>query len=385
MRTLCWRSSRTFWYNTKKRQNQRGNYRMLHHRSMPYRRLALLALAAVMLVALISACGKKEAKATVIATYNGGEVTDKEFDKYIAFQGSILGNQMAMYASIPQFKEQIIKQYIINKELIKSVSDEDKKQAKTAADSFKKTLEQARKTNPDLKKQMDADSLSVKDAVAMYQETAELQSAYKAKEDELKKQVTDDEIKTEFDKTPSDYNVVTVRHILIGTNDPNSGAELMSDEDALKKAEEVKAKLEAGGDWAALAKEYSTDTGSKDNGGLYENQVAKKWVGEFKDAANKQPIGEIGDPVQTQFGYHVIKVEKREEASSADKLSQQAKDVIIEEVAGNKFSDYMKEQEDKLGIKITLPPEPSPSPSESGAPSESPSESPSASPSASAK
>ncbi|WP_186438525.1 peptidylprolyl isomerase [Cohnella terricola] len=358
---------------------------MLHHRSMPYRRLALLALAAVMLVALISACGKKEAKATVIATYNGGEVTDKEFDKYIAFQGSILGNQMAMYASIPQFKEQIIKQYIINKELIKSVSDEDKKQAKTAADSFKKTLEQARKTNPDLKKQMDADSLSVKDAVAMYQETAELQSAYKAKEDELKKQVTDDEIKTEFDKTPSDYNVVTVRHILIGTNDPNSGAELMSDEDALKKAEEVKAKLEAGGDWAALAKEYSTDTGSKDNGGLYENQVAKKWVGEFKDAANKQPIGEIGDPVQTQFGYHVIKVEKREEASSADKLSQQAKDVIIEEVAGNKFSDYMKEQEDKLGIKITLPPEPSPSPSESGAPSESPSESPSASPSASAK
>lgn len=359
---------------------------MLHHRSMPYRRLALLTLAAVMLVALLAACGKKES-ATVIATYNnGGQVTDKEFDKYIAFQ-TLLGNQMALYASIPQIKEQIIKQYILSKSVVDEVSEEEKKEAQKGADDFENQLKTARNTQPDLKQLMDESDLSVKEATAFYKDLLQFQAYYESKEKEFMDQVTDDEIKTEYDKEPSDYNVVTVRHILIGTNDPNTGEELNTDEEAEKLAYEVKDKLEAGGDWDALAKEYSTDTGSKENGGLYSDQVAKGWVVEFKEAANEQAVGAIGDPVATQFGYHVIKVESRDEASSFDKLSDKAKDMIREELSATKLNDFLTAEQDKLGIAITLPEEPSDgeteAPDETETPDETPGESPDASPSAS--
>ncbi|MFB9273890.1 peptidylprolyl isomerase [Cohnella cellulosilytica] len=355
---------------------------MLHHRSMPYRRLALLALAAVMLTALMSACGKKE-KETVIATYNnGGQVTDQAFEKYIAYQTVIGGNtQLALYASIPQIKEQLVKQYIATKVLGEQISDDEKKKIKDSAKTFKENVEKTRNTQPDFKQQLKDNNLSVSDVVALYEETMKFQSYYSAKGEELQGQVTDEEIKAEFDKAPSDYNVVTVRHILVGTVDPNSGAELKSEEDALKTANEVKAKLEAGGDWEALAKEYSTDTGSKDTGGLYENQVAGGWVPEFKEAANSQPIGEIGEPVLSQYGYHVIKVESREEATSVDKLSEESRESIKQELASTKLNEFVTAEQDKLGIVVTLPEEPSESPSASESPSGSPAESPSGSPS----
>jgi len=350
---------------------------MLQHRSMPYRRLALLALAAVMLVALMSACGKKE-KETVIATYNnGGQVTDQDFEKYIAFQLLSGNNQIAMYASIPQIKEQLVKQYIVTKVLGEQISNEEKDKVKTEIKTFKENVEKARNTQPELKTQMKENNLTVGDMVNFYEETLKFQSYYSAKGDEFKGKVTDEEIKAEFDKAPSDFNVVTVRHILIGTSDPNTGEELKTEEEALKTANEVKAKLEAGGDWNALAKEYSTDTGSKDNGGLYEKQAAGGWVAEFKEAANTQPIGEIGEPVKTQFGYHVMKVESREEVTSVDKLSEESKDSIKMELSSTKLNEFIVSEQDKLGIVVTLPQEPSASPSASG--SESPAESPSAS------
>ncbi|RED53035.1 peptidylprolyl isomerase [Cohnella lupini] len=364
---------------------------MLHRNRMPKSRLAMLTLVAVMLVALISACGKDKDGAsgsTVIATYKGGQVTEKEFDKYVAFQ-TIMNPQSAMYMSIPQFKEQFVKQYIVTSVLKEEITDDEKKAAKTAADSFKTEFEDAVKSQPDLKKHLDDNDLSVKEAVAMYQDLAAFQAYYAAKEKELKPTVKDEEIKAVYDKAPTDYNVVTLRHILIGTQDPNTGAELKSDADALKLAKEVKAQLDAGGDWTAIAKANSTDAGSKDKGGLYDKQLAIDWVAEFKDAANKQEIGKIGDPVKTDYGYHVIKVESREEASSYDKLSAAAKERITTDLTTTKVSDFLTAEQDKLEIKVTLPAEPTPSASgspdasPSGSPSESPSSSPSASPSAS--
>ena len=50
------------------------------------------------------------------------------------------------------------------------------------------------------------------------------------------------------------------------------------------------------------------------------SRQANGWVAEFKDAANTQEIGKVGDPVQSQFGYHVMKVESRE-ATPYDKLT----------------------------------------------------------------
>jgi peptidyl-prolyl cis-trans isomerase C len=74
------------------------------------------------------------------------------------------------------------------------------------------------------------------------------------------------------------------------------------------KAKEVLAKFKAGGDFAALAKELSKDPGSSDGGDL--GYFSKdQMVSEFAEVAFKLEKGKVSDPVKTQFGWHIIKVE----------------------------------------------------------------------------
>ncbi|MFC5701336.1 peptidylprolyl isomerase [Cohnella faecalis] len=360
---------------------------MLHLNRRPYRRLAMIVMATVLLAALLAGCGKKEkgtslpgeGEGTVIATYkDGGKLTEGEFNKYADFV-AITDPQTAMYLSIPQFKEQFVQQYISQKAFAAQATDAQLKESKAQIDTFKSQLEDALKTQEDLKKQLDEKKITVDELVQIAKIVSDASAVMKTKQDEFIKAVKDEEIKAEFDKTSADYNIVTVRHILIATSDPATGEAKHTDEEALKIAKEVKDKLDKGGDWTALAKEYSDDTGSKETGGLYEKKQAKEWVAEFKDAANKQEIGKIGDPVKTDYGYHVMKVESRE-PTAYDKLSQTDKDAIVQTLISPKMSDFIQKEQEKLEIKVTLPAEETASPSAS--PSASAPASPSASPSA---
>lgn len=90
---------------------------------------------------------------------------------------------------------------------------------------------------------------------------------------------------------------------------------LLSDEEA---AEEVIEKLEEGEDFAALAEEYSTDTSNAANGGELGSFASGAMVPEFEEAAFAMEIGETSDPVETEFGYHVIHVTGKTEAAEAD-------------------------------------------------------------------
>ncbi|MBW5449041.1 peptidylprolyl isomerase [Cohnella sp. CFH 77786] len=371
---------------------------MLHPKRASARRTALLVLAAVLLAALLAGCGKKNEKqetglpgagqGKVIATYKGGEVTEGEFDKYTAFM-EVSDPQTAMYLQIPQFKEQFVRQWALYKVLAGRASADQAKAADEDVKKFETDIGNALKTNADLKKTLDEKKLTVDEMKRIVKVLAAGNQIAKAKSDEFAKAVTDAEIKAEYDKVKSDYNIDTVRHVLVATTDLKTGKQLRTDEEALKRAKEVKDKLEKGGDWKTIAKEYSDDEGSKDNGGLYEKQQSKGWVTEFKNAANTQPIGVIGDPVKTQYGYHVMKVESREE-TPYDKLAQADKDQLKQTVVNAKVQDYLQAEDEKLDIKVTLPAEPSPSPSASptaspsGSPAASPTATPSSSPTASA-
>lgn len=99
-----------------------------------------------------------------------------------------------------------------------------------------------------------------------------------------------------------------VRHILFTSQSADTDAA------AKAKADEALKRLNAGEDFAALAKELSEDPGSKDNGGLYEGVEPGQFVPEFDQAmfTDLQPGETTKEPVKTQFGYHIIKLEKRE-------------------------------------------------------------------------
>jgi len=116
-----------------------------------------------------------------------------------------------------------------------------------------------------------------------------------------------------YDDHKDTYEQVTARHILIrakGSPRPvKSGAKELSDEEALAKANDLHKRILAGEDFATLAKAESDDPGSADNGGLLPAFSHGQNVPSFDQEAFKLKPGEMSEPVKSQFGYHIIKVE----------------------------------------------------------------------------
>ena len=134
-------------------------------------------------------------------------------------------------------------------------------------------------------------------------------------EQESKTAVSDKDIKKFYDENLKPQSEVHARHILVETD---------------TQAKDVITKLKGGADFAQLAKEVSKDPGSDggDLGYITKDQV----VAEFGDAAFKLDKGKISDPVKSQFGWHVIKVEdKRERKPPAfDSVKDRIKVVLMQ-------------------------------------------------------
>jgi peptidyl-prolyl cis-trans isomerase C len=110
-----------------------------------------------------------------------------------------------------------------------------------------------------------------------------------------------------------EYEQVKARHILIrmqGSRVPLKANEKdLTDAEALAKTKELRAKIEGGADFAAVAKEESDDTGSGANGGDLGAFGKGQMVPEFEKAAFAMKVGDISEPVKSQFGYHLIQVQ----------------------------------------------------------------------------
>jgi len=119
-----------------------------------------------------------------------------------------------------------------------------------------------------------------------------------------------------YDKHKDEFDQLKAEHILIrfqGSQVPlRAGEKDLTDAEALARAQEIRQKLVAGGDFAAIAKAESDDTGSGQQGGALPAFGPTDMVPEFFKAASALKPGEISQPVRTQFGYHIIKLESHE-------------------------------------------------------------------------
>ncbi|GGN60654.1 peptidylprolyl isomerase [Oceanobacillus indicireducens] len=121
-------------------------------------------------------------------------------------------------------------------------------------------------------------------------------------------EITDEEIEQRYDRSKTE---IDAQHILV------------ADEET---ANEVKEKLDDGEDFGELAKEYSTDGSAQDEGKL-GYFTAGSMVPEFEDAAYNMEVGEISDPVESQYGFHIIKVNDIRDVEDVEELEDVKEDI----------------------------------------------------------
>jgi foldase protein PrsA len=153
--------------------------------------------------------------------------------------------------------------------------------------------------------------------------------------------VEEEELKTYYEENKDRYTEpeqVKARHILV------------EDEETAKS---ILKKLESGEDFAEIAKEKSSDSGSKDKGGdlgFFERGVMDA---SFEEAAFNLGIGETSAPVKTMFGYHIIRVEDKKPERLA--AFEEVKDDVRKQVIKQKSkltSEVLSDLKDAAQIKI---------------------------------
>ncbi len=138
-----------------------------------------------------------------------------------------------------------------------------------------------------------------------------------------------------------------VRHILIKTN------ELVDDAEASRRAWALKERVTSGDDFSALARAHSDDKGSAIKGGSLDWVEPGVLVKPFEEAMSKLKINEISDPVQTQFGWHLIQVLDRENRdNSAEFKKNQVRDAIRKRKIEEETELWMRKLRDEAFVEI---------------------------------
>lgn len=276
----------------------------------------------------------------VAAEYQGGKITEGELNEYLNilafldFQVSMVLSDPEMKSQVNEFKRILLKGFAAERLIANEVKREDefKKQAAKEMKALEESLKNSMQQQTENKAPKNIEE-AIKDKGF---DKAGLERF-------IVRSLQQNDYFTQQMKGQK-YDKVKVHHILVALND-EEGKEKRSDADAKKRAEEVQKKLTSGGDWKKLAKEYSDDTGSKENSGVVEGS-ADQFVTEFSKAVRSLPINKISDPVKTEYGYHVIRVVSR---------SQEALDKASEEIKQQKKQQLNQAYIDKLNVKILLP------------------------------
>ena len=147
-----------------------------------------------------------------------------------------------------------------------------------------------------------------------------------------------------------DNHIITktkVRHILIKTN------ELIDDEEAKKRLQALKVRIADGDDFASLARAHSDDKGSALKGGSLDWVSPGDLVKPFEEAMTKLDINQISDPIQTQFGWHLIQVLDRE---NKDDSLEHKKNLVRDAIRKRKIEEenelWMRRLRDEAYVEI---------------------------------
>jgi len=258
-----------------------------------------------------------------------------------------------------QFEKQLLERLIQIQLLLKKATDADKAKGLEAGEKRFVTFKSRAPSEEMLVRQLKSMGMTIEQLHARLIDEA-TGEAVLDRELKSKITVTDEQVKKYYDENPARFEepeMVRASHILIGTRDSNTGAELSEEKkkEKVKQMEDVLKRAKAGEDFAKLAKEYSEDTESKDKGGEYtfaRGQMVK--VPEFETAAFALKTNEISGIVTTQVGYHIIKLSEKKPAHKVE-LAEVAKDVkdgLTQQEVQKQIPDYFAKLKKEANVEI---------------------------------
>lgn len=156
----------------------------------------------------------------------------------------------------------------------------------------------------------------------------------KKKLEELKP--TEEQLKEYYEKNKANLFTAKAAHILVASNE---------------EANKLRDELKKGADFAELAKKNSKDPGSAANGGELGEFSNGQMVPEFDTAIKSMKVGEISDPVKTQYGYHIIKLEEKKTPEF-----DAVKATLEQQLTTKNFEDYIKKLQKEAKVEKYIDP-----------------------------
>ncbi len=301
----------------------------------------VLLLPALLLALLAAGCGggSESVPSDAVAVVDGDEVAKSDYDALITQARKSYTNQKREFpkAGTPEFqtlKNQAVSFLVQREQFEQQAAELD---VEVTDKQVEDRLEQIKKQyfSGDGKKyeeQLKDQGLTDKQVRADIRAQLVSEKIFTAVTKDVK--VSDADVQAFYAKNEEQFSTPEsreVRHILVKTK---------------AKAEEIAAELEAGGDFAKLAKQYSTDTGSKESGG--ELTITRgQTVAPFDKVAFELAKNELSAPVKTEFGYHLI--EPMSEVKKASKAPlKEVEDSIRQQLLQTKKNEAMTEWVDEL-------------------------------------
>jgi parvulin-like peptidyl-prolyl isomerase len=301
-------------------------------------RLALL-LCALVAVGLAGCGGDEEVPADAVAVVDGQQIARSDYEALLSQAKKSYKNQKREFPAAGSQEFQTLRnqavQFLVQREQFEQeASDMDVDVTDKQIDA---RLEQIQKQyfggdKKKYEKQLKEQGLSEKQVRNDIRAQIISEKIFEQVTKDVK--VTDADIAAYYEKNKAQYSQPEsrdVRHILVKTK---------------KQADELYAQLQGGADFAALAKKYSEDTGSKANGGKLTISQGQT-VAPFDKVAFQLKKNEISKPVKTEFGYHIIQPLSDEKAAKVTPLKD-VKDSIRQQLGQTKKNEAMTKWVDEL-------------------------------------
>lgn len=311
------------------------------------RRYAVIFLAIWLLVTAAPAVAQNT-PTDKVASVNGSDISRTDLDREVKLWSDRMVSQGRQVppAQVPVVRNQILES-LINQELLYQSSQKnkikiDQKTVDERYDSIKKRFKTEEEFKDAISK-MNVSEANIRTQLEKGLAIDELLKSKVVKDIE----VTEEESRKYYDENPDQFKEaeqVKASHILIKV-EPDANDDKKNE--ARKKIESVQGKLKKGDDFAAVAKEYSEGP-SKSRGGDLGFFKRGQMVKPFEEAAFSMEVEQVSGVVETQFGYHIIKVTEKKPASTAtypevkDQLQQQLKQQKTRQAVGEYVDDLRK-------------------------------------------